>query len=118
MAQACELAKEVAAERLWTTRNSTKYRRGKVMSGYELDQHIDTTFKTSFGASFKDFSANDWSNISNMWHARNSVAHGGEAIFHEKSSGGGGTKVSVDDEVSKLMLKSANKLVLWLNNLK
>lgn len=116
MAQACELAKEVTAERLWAIRNGTTYKRGKVMSGYELDQHIDIAFNKSFRVSFKESSPNDWINISNMWHARNSVAHGGEAFFR-RVSGGVGVKMNVDEDVSKIMLKSSRRLVLWLEAL-
>jgi hypothetical protein len=111
-AAACEVAKEMAVERVWQTKNKGPYRRSKVLSRYDLPKHVDESLRVICGRSLLDEQPNVFADIERLWDARGNVAHGEGAYYRTT-----GVRVEIDDPKALEILASAEACVRWLDSL-
>lgn len=108
-ATACEQVKDLTAERIWQRVNpEKKYRRGKVLRGYDLSDHINRDIKRITGRSYKDEHTSEAQDIEILWRLRNSVAHGSSP----KLDG-----LPIDDKIAMRLNFAAGHCVRWLLHL-
>lgn len=112
-ASACEFVFEITVERLWTARHTGTYDenvRKSLFWGYNVAKHVDEKFKENFGRSYKDDHKTEWESLSDLWEARNNVAHG-------KSNFYGTPPVTVDLDKGKEFFITSQHFIGWLQNL-
>lgn len=110
---AAELVKDNAFEIIWRRENRGKnYRRGKILSGYDLPSHIDKDLKILAGVAFSDDFPKEAQLINRLWKLRGKVAHGLPLTF---SSGKG--MVKLDTEPTSEMIGAVKLLIGWLRTL-
>lgn len=113
LAISCEQAKEETFRRLWESRaGAATYRRGRILSGYDLPEHIDVHLRDKFGRSLKDEHPGVFVTIAELWDARGNVAHGSGIIFRRN-----GTEVKVGEEQCKQFSSAAERCIDWLDSL-
>ena len=112
LAMACEQAKDIAFERLWTaSAPGVPFHRGRLMSGYDLLEHLDRDLRR-FGRSFRVEHPDKFDALSELWDARGNCVHQGEAVFRRN-----GELVAVDENVFKGFGSVATHCVQWLESL-
>lgn len=112
-ATAAELAKDLAIERAWKTKNRGKsYKRGKVLKGYEVPLHLKIDLKELTGHSFEDADPNSFSKIDRLWKLRGKIAHGLPLTF----SSGRGTE-SLNEKSTAEMVSATENLIQWLEQI-
>lgn len=109
---ACEIAKDIAVERVWSHHNTAPFRRGKALNGYDLGKHLDTQLRNICGRSLRDEDPNLFRDIEFLWDARGNVAHGERAFYRDA-----GIIVEVNDVKGLDLLVAAERCVHWLNSL-
>lgn len=112
LATGIENLKDITFERLWSDKNIGKYRKGKVLKGYDIADHLDRDLKRLINRSLKDEDINTFYWLEIIWDARGNVAHGAEPYYRC-----GGEVIYVESENSKSMLQSARKIIKWLKDL-
>lgn len=123
LATACEFAKDRAVERIWRARTKAPFRRGRVLTGYDLSQHVSTSLDAFCQRNFASEYPNDFVLIEKLWAARGTIAHGGQlqitkridpwdhpTMKHKETSLL--YDVSIDD-----YFEAAETLIAWLNGL-
>lgn len=112
LAMACEQAKDLAFERLWTTSSpGAPFHRGRVMSGYDLPEHLDRDLKR-FSHSYKEQHPDKFATLSELWDARGNIVHQGTAIFRRAGVG-----IEVDENACQNFVRGASHCVQWLESL-
>lgn len=113
-ATAAEMGKDRAFERIWKKKNKgKKFRRGKILSGYELPIHLNYDLEKLAGVSFAKTHPKDAILIERLWKLRGKVAHGLPLTF----SSAKGT-VKLEDEAMAEMISAVRILNTWLVSLK
>ncbi len=79
---ALELVLEETYERLWKKNSSANFKRGRVMQGDGIPEHLSTDLERFYSRSYKNERSDNFFQIENMWLARGNVAHGGQAEFY------------------------------------
>ncbi len=112
-ASACEQAKEIAFKRFWFKKYpNKKYRRGKILSGYDLPEHLDDRAMQFFNRSYRREYPDGFRTIEDLWNARGDVAHGGEAEYHRS-----GQIIKINREKAVKFVNIALHCVRWLEGL-
>jgi hypothetical protein len=108
-ANACENLKERVFETLWVNTNQGAYRRGKVLSGYDLPKHLDMDIKQLCGRSFKQEVPTAYVEVKRLWDARGNVAHGEDAFYREDNR-----RIDVSEQNANDLVKGAAACLEWL----
>lgn len=112
LSSACEVAKELAIMKLWNKCNPDKnYKRTRVIKGYNLFDHLDTTLK-GLSCSYKEEHPENYQKIKNMWVTRQNVAHYGKAEYTED-----GAKTPVDDNILRSFILASKHCIEWLETI-
>ena len=112
-ANACEFLKESVIEKLWSNENNGKYRRGKILQGYDMPSHLDVAMKVLCGRSLKDEDETCYKRIKNLWDARGNVAHAKDAYYRNET--GDAALITIDN--SQELLIGARSCIAWLESL-
>jgi hypothetical protein len=88
---------------------SGHYRRGKVLSGYDLPTHLDRDVKTLSGRTFKEAIPSAYEQVEGLWEARGNVAHGEHAFYRTS-----GRRIDISDENANDFLNGARACLEWL----
>lgn len=108
---AAEAAKESAFERLWSSHGrGSRYRRGKVLSGYDLPEHLDKALRKHVGRSYREEHPSHFAALQDLWSLRGDITHGKAPILR-RSSG----VIRIDDTMARPLFESAEHVVDWLN---
>jgi len=108
---ACEQALDRAAERL-SRCTGRRYRRGRVLPGYDFVARLERDLPRRFRRSFPNEDPAAFRQIRSLWKARGNAAHSGEAWFTRD-----GSRVDVEEMAAKELLSAAEACVTWLDSL-
>ena len=113
VATGCEQAIETTFARLWEARNrGQEFKRGRVMTGYDLPTHLSRDLNRFLGRSFEQEFPTEFAEIKKLWDVRGRVAHGGKAQFICN-----GNLLTLDDFQAEKMLEAVRKCIDWLQQL-
>ncbi|MGE0525360.1 MAG: hypothetical protein AB7O60_20310 [Variibacter sp.] len=108
-ATCCELERDTAFKRLWTSKNPTiPYRRGKVVAGNDLATHLDRDAKKLAARSLKEEHSTLWDALKSFWLLRGKVVH---AEYQ--------TRTEIKVEINRIgdLRDLTRRTVLWLRSL-
>ncbi len=111
-ATACEQAKDEVFQRTWCARSRKPFKRGRLLTGYDLPYHLSRDMNRLLGRSYKLEHPNEFATIENLWDARGNIAHGGELTY--KSNG---TDVPVTAILATHFANAVRHCVGWLASL-
>jgi len=113
-AVACEQARDVHFERLWNTKTSSSYKRGRVINGNNLPDHLSRDlFKlTNDTHSYEKEYPAEFATIKNLWDSRGNVAHGKPAQYIEARK-----SHVIDGSKAVEFSKTAEHCARWLESL-
>ncbi|HEX8546520.1 MAG TPA: hypothetical protein VF691_06120 [Cytophagaceae bacterium] len=110
---AIEIYRDQIIEIIWTNMGKTEgFKRGKILTGNNLTDHIDFNLKNLCGESFKETNENDFKVISNLWQIRNNVAHGKSPFYFENKD-----KIEVSEGNAIIFYESTQACINWLFSL-
>ena len=113
VATGCEQAIETTFARLWEARNrGQEFKRGRVMTGYDLPTHLSRDLNRFLGRSFEQEFSSEFDEIRKLWDVRGRVAHGGKAQFICN-----GNLIILDDFQAEKILVAVRKCIDWLQQL-
>lgn len=113
-ATACEMAKDLAYERLWpATGRRGEFRKGRVreLKGWDLHEQIGERLDTYVRRSYQREHLERYNSVERLWKARGDVAHGIEPRFLADA-----TRQERIDQTKKLVLVGES-CVEWLDSL-
>jgi hypothetical protein len=111
-ATACEQAKDNLFERKWRERSSESFKRGRVLTGYDLPDHLSTDVKRMTQRSYDVEYPKQFSVIKSLWSARGNIAHGGTLTYRT-----GETNTEVTRPEATCFGAAARHCVAWLESL-
>lgn len=111
-ATASEQAKDRAFESIWRRRSKEVYKRGRLITGYEIPQHVSADMQRAVGRSFEIDHPDSFEWLEHLWDARGSIAHGGR--LHFRSSG---AEIRVNGANARSMVRAAEVCLAWLAQL-
>ena len=112
-ASACEQAKDLAFEHLWKRSGMTDtFKRGKVLSGYDLPDHISQDLESFAGFSYLKLFPDEFRQIEDSWNARGSIAHGGPNVFWRDRK-----QMQINQDLGIQLVKVADHCIQWLKSL-
>lgn len=109
---ALEIEAELTFERLWYKNNSIKFKRGRVMKGDNLPNHISNDIDILIKKSYQKEYPVNFSKINNLWLARGNVAHGGNPEYINN-----GNKIIFDSKSLLDLKESLLHCLNWLRNI-
>ena len=110
---AAEVSKDEAYERLWPVfGDGSRFKRGKMLHGYDLDLHVDEDLKRYAGRSYREEYPQYFRAVEDLWDARGNVAHGKIPFFRRD-----GATIPVDADHASRLSAAAAHLVDWLDQL-
>ncbi len=110
LATACEFAKEELFEAIWRSRAGGAYRRGRLISGFDLPKHLGVDL-ARFGPSLEADLPEVYSDLSRLWALRNQVAHGQSPVLR----GHTGT-IGLDRDMAHELAGAAQAVVEWIDS--
>jgi hypothetical protein len=111
-ATACEVAKDEFFERRWREQSSEPFRRGRMLRGYDLPDHIDVQMQRWIRRSYRVDHPQHFVSIQNLWDARGNVAHGGPLTYRTNKTQ---TEVTRDEAIR--LCDAVRHCVGWLQGL-
>jgi hypothetical protein len=111
-ATACEQAKDDLFERKWRERKSARFKRGRVLTGYDLPHHVSKDIQKMTGRSYAIDHPQQFAAIESLWDASGNIAHGGALTYRS-----GETSVEVTREEATRFGDAARHCVAWLEAL-
>jgi hypothetical protein len=110
-ASGCDILKERVFEAVWQRRHPrrtySKTQRNRMISGWQMPEHIDTGLATLLGRSYKTEHPQEWDGVSQLWELRNHVAHGDVPSFGSPPS------IATDSDIVRFV-NAARHLLKWL----
>lgn len=107
-----EQAKDNAFRRLWPRVRTGAYRRGKVLTGSDVHEHITRVLEGYIGRNYATEHPENAAIINQLWFARGNVAHGSGAYYRSD-----GAMQPVDQPTAKRFAMVARHCVNWLLSL-
>lgn len=112
-ATACEQAKDLTFERLWKKlKGNDSFKRGKVLSGYDLPDHISHDLEAFGSYSYSKLFPDEFNQIEDLWNARGNIAHGGPNMFWRDRK-----KNYIDRQLGIQLVKASDRCIKWLQGI-
>jgi hypothetical protein len=111
LANACENAKDLMVEAAWRAKNpGAKFKRGKVLTGYDLPDHITDTLGPLTSRDLAKERPGVFQRIEDIWDARGSVAHGAKPSFRRE-----GQLHVITPEIAHELIQAGDEFLRWID---